>query len=835
MIAPARIALVAWLTATSASACTLELEPPPAVLHARFDPVAGVLPMPNDLLRDAERGRLVPPLDRPDLSDAERELYAFLSTMDGWSTAQAASVELTGAVDPSSLDDDSLQVWLWGPTPRRVEGLRIRLSDADRRITLLPPREGWRRGATYVALLRGGEHGARGAHRERIVCDAAFYFLRLREKLDVPEHERAFPGRTRAERLQAAARLERARLALAPFFDFFEAQGVPRREVAALWSWTVTQRVELVMDAANRRMPLPFDLLLDPDTGLVDIPDDEASSELERDARRRLRELDGFALSADLHFALTGPVDPATVGDGTVQLYALGDVPRRLPAEVRLLADRVHVFVRPRELPLEAGARYALLVRDGLLDAEGRPVAPMIVGQLMKVAAPLQRDGRSALRALSDAEAARLEFARARVAPLLDTVGREGLVTAWAFTTMRVVERLEHARSAADRHGTRVDPRVDRRLGPIEALAEFPLAIGSLTEVEAVLHGSIEAPALLDPTSRALRPENEVERVEVPFTLALPRRGKDAPVPVAVFNHGIMTERRFVLALADALAREGFAAIAIDLPFHGSRTICVDDSPIALVDPRTGETTSLPPCEPGAHCDAMGRCVDASGRVRAFNRWPLLDYPVASGAAFLDVEHIPATRDHFLQAIADIGALVRSLRNGDWRTATGRALRSDRVWMVGQSLGAILTATYVPLDPHVERAVLNVPGADLVDMFDASPWFGPQVDGFFVRERIERDSFDGQRFLDIARWFVDTVDPQSVATRFASDRRPALIQMATADFIIPNDFTRLLERLTGLPRRDYLAEHAFLVIPVEPEYARGTREMARFLSGAWTP
>jgi hypothetical protein len=44
---------------------------------------------------------------------------------------------------------------------------------------------------------------------------------------------------------------------------------------------------------------------------------------------------------------------------------------------------------------------------------------------------------------------------------------------------------------------------------------------------------------------------------------------------------------------------------------------------------------------------------------------------------------------------------------------------------------------------------------------------------------------------------------------------------ATLDFIIPNEFTLKLEELSGAPRKDYLAEHAFLAIPVEPSPARG--------------
>src|SRR3989304_3106614 len=84
--------LVVALAAASASAsCTdLELDPPPKVIHARFDPDARVIPMPTDILRDAAAGRLEIPLDDPGLSDAERELYAWMNTLDGWSSAAAA-------------------------------------------------------------------------------------------------------------------------------------------------------------------------------------------------------------------------------------------------------------------------------------------------------------------------------------------------------------------------------------------------------------------------------------------------------------------------------------------------------------------------------------------------------------------------------------------------------------------------------------------------------------------------------------------------------------------------------------------------------------------------
>ena len=45
-------------TAASVACSNLPLDPPAGVIHARFDPDASVIPMPTDILRDAETNRL---------------------------------------------------------------------------------------------------------------------------------------------------------------------------------------------------------------------------------------------------------------------------------------------------------------------------------------------------------------------------------------------------------------------------------------------------------------------------------------------------------------------------------------------------------------------------------------------------------------------------------------------------------------------------------------------------------------------------------------------------------------------------------------------------------
>jgi hypothetical protein len=826
-----RLALPAILAGGIAGCSQFDPDPPPRVIHARFDPDAKVIPMPSNVLRDDAAGRLELPADDPDLTPAERELYTYLNTLDGWSSASRATVEFTAPIDAATVTADTLSIWKWGDVPERVTDVTIEVATEPPAIHVDAPRTGWERGATYVIALRGGAQGVAGAAGETVECDAAFYFLRQTEALDTPAHEHAFPGNTADERRDNAARLEEIRTDLVPAFDFFAGRGVPRTELAAVWQFTITSRVELAMDKTSQRMPLPIQLLIDPSTGRVDLPAAPWDSELERDAKARLAGYDGFATSGNLIFQLTGPVEPATVRDDTIELWHLADPPVRLAASVRLLADAQGVVVTPAQLPLAERARYAVVATDGVRDPGGDPIVAMPAGALLAATSAITEAGASTVGVVADADAAKLEAARVMLRPLWTQRERAGVVAAWPFQTQTIVPRLEAVVATAESLGAPIDPVITLTRSPGQALLDFPLGLGSLLWTDHVVEGTIASPYFLDATTRGWRADGGHVMTDVAFTAVVPR-DVGGTVPVMIFGHGVMTERRFVLAIGDALARRGIASIAIDLPYHGTRTHCLHGGPISLVDPTTGDLTSLPPCAAGATCQPDGTCT-GGGTGNRLASWPVLGYPVASGAAFLEIEHIANTKDHFDQALIDLSALARSLRGGDWQDVFGAPVDPARIYYGGQSLGGILGATFLAFQPEIRRAVLNVPGADLVDMFGDSTWFGPQVDGFFTREGIAPGSYEAERFLNVARWFVDAVDPQNLGARTGD--RDLLLQMATLDFIIPNAYTQTLEAVTGAPRRDYIAEHGFLVIPVEPEYLRGTSDLARFLAGELVP
>jgi hypothetical protein len=828
------------LSAMILGGCGLDLDPAPPIIHARFDPDAKVIPMPSDVLRDAGAGRLALPLDG-DLTAAELELYTWLNQMDGWSSAASATVELTGAIDRATVTADTVQVWEWRETPLRVTDATIEVAADERSITIHAPRTGWSRGARYLVMMRGGERGVEGKAGEKVECDAAFYFLRQTERLDVAAHERAFPGATRQERRAAAARLEAIRTELSPMFDFFADRDVPRDDVAALWAFTVTERVELAMDEPSQRMPLPIDLLVDPATGRIHLPPAAWDSPTVLDAKEALGGYDGFGVSAGMLFGFTGPVDPATIARDTVELWRIveGGAPVREPAQVALLPDRIHVEITPEAAPLPERTTFAVVVRDRVRDAAGRPVVMMPAGRLMQARSPVFVDGASQVGAVDDDDARKLERVRADTRAFLDDIGAPAsgdVLAAWTFTTMSVTEPIERWIAQPGAIGVSPHPTEVRRESPWQSLSEFGLAINSLLYVEDVYHGRIATPVFLDPLTRGFRHDGGHRIEEVAFTMTVPRRTQTAaPLPVVIFGHGIMTERKFVLAVGDSLARAGFAAIAIDMPYHGERTYCWEDGPLTVPNPSTGDLVQVAQiCQGGGSCSPDGRCVDAHGAETGFARWPIVSMPVASGAAFIEVDKISNTRDHFIQSEIDLGALLRSLREGNWAQAIGAPIDTSKIYYAGQSLGGILGATFVALHPQVGTAVLNVPGADTVDMFRESGYFGTHVDAFFRREGVDPDSYEGHRFLNVARWFMDAADPATFAHRL-TDGRDVLIQMATLDFIIPNPYTRGLAAKSGAPRRDYLAEHAFLVVPIEPEYLRGNLEMANFLAGTWRP
>ncbi|MBC7170856.1 MAG: hypothetical protein H5U40_00425, partial [Polyangiaceae bacterium] len=419
-------------------------------------------------------------------------------------------------------------------------------------------------------------------------------------------------------------------------------------------------------------------------------------------------------------FELTHGVDPVTVTDDSVAFYDLGgETPRRIPSTLRVMNeageapclaspaadDCKHIIIvpDPLELPLDTGRTYAVIVGSALRAHDGSPVEPMPIGHFMMSEHPLAIDGSSQVSVIDDEDAVLLEGVRRKIAPLLDALGRDQLVTAWPFTTLTVDAELENYSNMAERLATDARPRnlVTRTVREAAELL-FPGLGWTITEViyktrmesiDRVVTGTIPSPYFLG-QDRRLRQDGSYEMEDVSFMLTIPKGIEEgSAVPVAFFGHGLVTDSRWVLPMAGELARRGYAVISIDMPFHGSRTVCVERSLIAIPNflpeaLRIGiyedELLQFAPCASGssATCSPEGECIAADGSPDELTVPPVINMPIAGGAAFLEVEEIPYIKDHFLQGLVEMSSLHRAVFTADWQ-AVGIRFDLDRVHYTG--------------------------------------------------------------------------------------------------------------------------------------------------------
>ena len=335
---------------------TLELDPAPHVIHARFDPDASVIPMPTDVLRDSAAGRLIcrttRDKERAKLNASEAEFYDYLETLDGWSSLMSATVEFTGAIDPTSIERRhraGLALGRGARARRPTSASRCRPTARSSRSIRRAPA-----GSAATATSRSSAAAARvvvGLAGEKVECDAAFYFLRQHagarhagSRARVPRRR---SRRARCERDAARGhprgshrrvRLLRAR------------SDIPRDEVAALWAFTVTTQHRARDGSTVAAHPA------------ADRSDDRSGHRphrcarsrrgtraVEAEAKGRLSEFDGFALSGSQLFEFTGADERGDARrESTSSSTRLGGAPELEPATVELLADKQHLVVTPK-------------------------------------------------------------------------------------------------------------------------------------------------------------------------------------------------------------------------------------------------------------------------------------------------------------------------------------------------------------------------------------------------------------------------------------------------------------------------------------------------------
>jgi hypothetical protein len=306
-----------------------------------------------------------------------------------------------------------------------------------------------------------------------------------------------------------------------------------------------------------------------------------------------------------------------------------------------------------------------------------------------------------------------------------------------------------------------------------------------VTAIEAMVTGTFKARQFCcvnerfnrDPATGAYTPLGD-ETLE--FVLYIPKarpaEGIVPPFPIVVFHHAFQVCKETAVGIAGELARFGFATASFDMVLHGSRA-------------------GQPACADGRlFCDTKAETFimpgDMSATVAYLEQTLLDDLAFANMLKGLSVDVQPVA--------ADASGNVDLASSGD---GVADIDPSVPFGFVSQSLGSFLGVGAIALEPHYDRAVVNV---------GLGAFYKFIVEGIFQKPGAEMNMLDEATAGYIAgiQTICDRVEAMNFAPMLLSEplegRRPLdlLYQAAMEDEVIPHSGTDLIAWATGLEQVD---------------------------------
>ena len=286
------------------------------------------------------------------------------------------------------------------------------------------------------------------------------------------------------------------------------------------------------------------------------------------------------------------------------------------------------------------------------------------------------------------------------------------------------------------------------------------------------------------------------------------------PWPVVVFQHGFTRSKADLFAIGSQLAAAGFASIAMDIQYHGSRAIQTSVDPAlgcAGTCSDAGHAACTKACAPfGDPClNGLGQEVDPTVTPQCYA--PILPGDLATQRDALHQTQLD--QQQLVRALVACGA--SSCTSGN--NATVFAVDASRILYMGHSLGSILGSVTASVEPHIVASVLNVSGIGIYDILETTP--NDEFRCTLVNNLIDEGVVIGQKwdptnpagaaclttdwlmqpgyqqFAGIARWVVDPGDPANYTGKLAPKR--FLLQEVVDDQVVPNPTTENEGMLVG--------------------------------------
>jgi hypothetical protein len=353
-----------------------------------------------------------------------------------------------------------------------------------------------------------------------------------------------------------------------------------------------------------------------------------------------------------------------------------------------------------------------------------------------------------------------------------------------------------------------------------------------LTNIQEIIEVSIPTVDLLNPSTGAFggtpAPASITALISVPKAASVTAACPGAfglPVgtkcaPLVVFHHGLGGTKAQMLTVANSLNAQGLIVAAIDSPKHGDRAFCAKDSdceatgspgapaPAGACVPNPAFAGQGDTVFPGA-CTGPGTnglrhvpqlCASPACKT-AWGTYALTPPPngnggTSSGQTFASSNYLVTTnffrtRDTIRQDVFDNSALIIALSPptagapNSVQTeliTNGVFIDPTNIQWLGQSYGSILGTINVAANPRLGKAVLNVGGGTVTDVFTTpGSSFYPTLVALLntLSPPIVPGTPQFLQFINVAKWVLDPADPINFATHVTANTLPNLLNTVT--------------------------------------------------------
>lgn len=274
--------------------------------------------------------------------------------------------------------------------------------------------------------------------------------------------------------------------------------------------------------------------------------------------------------------------------------------------------------------------------------------------------------------------------------------------------------------------------------------------------------------------------------------------------PVAIYIHGITSDRTSVIALAHALAQACIATVAIDLPLHGvdsnsSYVGALNVNHGATMYPLSTPASNLADFYSASPSPLHERHFDqtlntGTGAPAAMNFGTPNGYD-DSGSLFINLRNLQATRDNLKESVQDLlnlNASLGSVSALNLDATGGNDLNLGKVYVIGVSLGGIVGTTFstvnqlaiakeaeqgfaANLNP-IKGLLVSAGGSQLTQVLINSPTFEPIISAG-LGPTAAAGTAARESFLNVAQATVDSADPVNFAGVLDALNVPTLVQM----------------------------------------------------------